>query len=177
MNKITVRIWTPRRLGMHGRLLWSAGVGHAAISLTVEGRKRYITWTAHGSPFAGFKLDPYHYIHELTREDDQRSMEAFFGSAEADYKFKIPATQRHSDAPGLDARSIEQYWLNRLENLPKYSFLSKKRNCTGCVAEALRAGGMDQFVPGPKNWLVQDAHSLKSWLLKAQLRMEVQSLN
>jgi hypothetical protein len=169
LNKVTVRIWSPERMGFHGKFLWNAGgVGHASISLKVEDRKHYITWMAHGSPFAGMELNAYKYIDTFTKADDKENMEAFFESSEPTYKVKLPAIQPNSPAAGLDAAAIEQFWLDRLANRPKYAFLSKRENCTGCVADALRAGGLERFVPAPSAWFVQDAKSLLAWVLRAR---------
>jgi hypothetical protein len=176
MDKVTVRIWTPKRMGIHGRILWKAGgVGHASISLKVEERKHYITWMAHGSPFAGMKLNAFRDIDIWTKDDDKASMQNFFASSEPTYKIKLPTLQPNLNAPGVDASAIEDFWLDRLDNRPRYSFLSKTKNCTGCVADALRAGGLDRLVAAPKAWLVQDAYSLLAWVLKAQMRLEVET--
>jgi hypothetical protein len=176
-NKVTVRIWLPTNMGVKGRIARAAGVGHASLTLKVGGNKYYITWTAHGSPFAGFKLDAYHYIDEFTKGEDKDIMQNYLGSWNPTYKIHLKTKQPNSPDgdEGLDAEAIEDFWLDRLDNRPKYAFLSRRKNCTGCVADALRAGGLEQYVPAPNNWVVQDAGSLLAWVLKAEQRWQMLS--
>src|SRR5262249_52827237 len=69
------------------------------------------------------------------------------------------------------------FWMRRVK-LPvgtrerKYVFLSKKQNCTGCVVEALRAGGLDCYIEKPNNWFVQDAKTLLTWGREAEAKIK-----
>lgn len=173
LNKVTVRIWMPKDMGFPGTVAKFAGVGHASLTLKVDDKKYYITWMAHGSPFKGWTLEPYRDIGNFTKGEDKNNMEHFFNSSEPTYKIRLKTKQPNSLAEGLDAESIEDFWLSRLGNRPKYSFLSLNKNCTGFVADALRAGGLEQYVPAPRNWFVQDAASLLAWVLAAERRLGV----
>ncbi|GGF46448.1 hypothetical protein GCM10011611_61130 [Aliidongia dinghuensis] len=99
---------------------------------------------------------------------DKGNMIDFFGTAKSQYKFNLATRQPDSDADGLDAQAIEAFWLERLQNPPKYSFISTRNNCTGCVADALRAGGLENWVNMPQANFVQDAGDLLAWLLEAE---------
>jgi hypothetical protein len=169
-NKVAVHIWLPTDMGILGRIATFAGVGHAGISLRYQDRKHYITWMAHGSPFAGFELNSFKYIDSWTKQQDKQSMQGFFNTSEPTHTVRLK-TKQNPGEQGLDAGLIEQFWLQRLENRPRYAFLSLDKNCTGCVAEALRAGGLDQYVPVPNNWFIQDAGTLLTWVLEAEKRL------
>lgn len=173
-NKVTVRIWFPAKsMGVTGAVASWAGVGHASIRLTVNNKNYYITWTAQGSPLAGFVLDPYENIDSLTKKRDKEAMGHFFKSEEPTYKIRLKTKQPDVAGEGLDAEAIEAFWLERLQHRPTYSFLSRNNNCTGCVADALRAGGLEQYVPAPNNWFVQDADSLLAWVLAAEKHLGI----
>jgi len=173
-NKVTVRIWFPAKtMGWKGDLASWAGVGHASIRLRVSDKNYYVTWTAQGSPLAGFVLDPYQNIDSFTKKKDKEAMGHFFNSEEPTHKIRLRTKQPNSEDEGLDAEAIEAFWLERLQNRPTYSFLSRSNNCTGCVAEALRAGGLEKYVPAPSNWFVQDASSLLAWVIQAEKRLGV----
>lgn len=167
LNKVTVRIWMPHNMGFIGDIASSLGVGHASITLVSNDRKYYITWMADGHPLRGVELDPYNHIGTFNKAGDQRNMQGFFNSPDPAYKIKLKTKQPNSQGEGLDAELIERFWLDRLQNMPKYSFFSLRNNCTGCVADALRAGGIEQYVPSPTNWFVQDARSLYTWVSAA----------
>lgn len=173
LDKVTVRIWMPHDMGIFGRFASAVGVGHASLTLRVNDKKYYVTWSAQGSPLAGFELDPFSKIHKLTKARDKESMEGFFNTYEPSYKVRLRTRQPNQQRAGLDAAAIERFWLDRLANRPKYAFLSLRQNCTGCVADALRAGGLKQYVPAPNNWFVQDAGSLFSWVLSAERELGV----
>lgn len=170
MNKVTVRIWTPRALGNTGKAAWLLGVGHASLTVQVGIKKSYITWMAHGSPFGASTMNAYSHIDTFTKNEDKNGMDNFFDQSEPNYKIKLKTKQNDNDT-GLDAQAIDDFWTARLANRPTYSFLSRKNNCTGCVADALRAGGMDQIVTMDKPTFVQDARGLLAWCLKAQTRL------
>ncbi|SKC83411.1 hypothetical protein SAMN05445504_3624 [Burkholderia sp. CF099] len=171
-NKVTVRIWMPTDMGIKGQLASYAGVGHASLTLRVDDRKHYITWMADGSPFEASVLAPYKKIESFTKAMDKRNMQNFFNSAEPTHKIKLKTRQPNEQTEGLDANLIEAFWLERLKNKPKYSFISASNNCTGCVADALRAGGLGQYARGSKPWIVQDAASLLAWVLAAEKRLK-----
>ncbi len=167
-NKVTVRIWMPTDMGIKGQLASYAGVGHASLTLRVNDKKYYITWMADGSPFQASVINSMTGIENVTKAIDKGFMRRFMNSAEPTYKIKLKTKQTGEQTEGLDANLIEAFWLERLDNKPKYSFLSASNNCTGCVADALRAGGLGQYVRASKPWFVQDAASLLAWVLAAE---------
>jgi hypothetical protein len=73
---------------------------------------------------------------------------------------------------GVDVERIKQFWLKR-RNQKTYTFISKMDNCTGCVVEALRAGGLEDYFVGPKNKVVHDATSLFDWAKAAKKRIKL----
>jgi hypothetical protein len=181
MDKVTVRIWMPGEgLGAKGKFATWAGVGHAALTVRVGKHRHYITWMAQGSPFIGDKK-PFKKLGNVWgKSDDKKAMAGWFlprdeegegpEEMEPTYKIKLKTKQPGSQGEGLDAQKIEDFWLRRCANMPNYNMISLRSNCTGCVAEALKAGGLEQYVPAPKNWIVQDAASLLAWCLAAEQR-------
>jgi hypothetical protein len=169
-NKVTVHIWLPTNMGVLGEIAKFAGVGHAAISLRHNDTDHYITWMAQGSPFGGFEIDAFRHIDSWTKAQDRQNMVQFFNTSPPTHTVRLKTKQQPTDQ-GLDSGLIEQFWQNRLNNRPKYAFLSLNQNCTGCCAEALCAGGLENYVPAPKNWFIQDAVTLLSWVQEGERRL------
>ncbi len=163
----TVYIWMPGKY-------YLAGIGHASIVLdTGVGVPYYITWMAQGNPLAApvpWRSKPY--FRKLGTPDfglaeDKEGMEGFFNQAEPHHFFNLPTlnvTGREGLRLGVDVARVEAYWKARLLARPDYAFLSKTMNCTGCVAEALDAGGLGYYASKPFNFFVQDARTLKTWI-------------
>jgi hypothetical protein len=101
-------------------------------------------------------------------------MQDFFGHRMPDYKAHVPLLSISPDGIkyGVDVNRIEKFWLDRLQSETPYSFLSKKNNCTGCVAEALKAGGLGYFADLGGNPLAQDARSLRVWAQKGEEKLD-----
>jgi hypothetical protein len=74
---------------------------------------------------------------------------------------------------GVDVERIKEWWENRRTTLTTYAFLSKRENCTGCVVEALRAGGLDGYHQHPNNLFIQDARTLWTWVTAAVDRINL----
>jgi hypothetical protein len=73
---------------------------------------------------------------------------------------------------GVATDFIEDFWDQRKNQEQHYAFLSKTKNCTGCVAEALRAGGLDSYIESPNVWFIQDAKTLLAWVRKAKAKID-----
>jgi hypothetical protein len=199
MAKAEVCIWTYTGFTFLGDVL---GVGHAALKLKTTKQEHYITWIAPGHPTSALfpsqakgAFDGLGNVVEVPErlqgklgfersfdyKWDQLNMKGFFGHAEPDHTIKLPTLSlppsdegfRH----GVDVDRIERFWKRR-SNLDvanrerKYAFLSKKQNCTGCVVEALRAGGLDCYIEKPNNWFVQDAKTLLTWVREAEAKIK-----
>lgn len=181
MAKATVYIWMPSGAFMKNVVGIGLGVGHAALELKREaGQIYYITWMAHGSPFNALvpsKAGPvYKYIGQFTKDDDKANMLGFFGHEEPSYSIELPALRLPTASRGLrfgvDVPRIESFWEDRLQTSPQYAFLSTKQNCTGCVVDALRAGGLDRYLDDPNKWVVQGAGSLLAWVQGAKAKLD-----
>ena len=166
-NKVTVHIWLPTNMGVIGQIAKFAGAGHAGIALRIENRNYYITWMAQGNPFGGLEVEAFRKIGSWTKDEDRGNTLNFLNADKPTHTVRLKTKQNPADR-GIDAGLIEKFWLQRLDNKPKYAFLSLDKNCTGCVAEALCAGGLDKYVPAPNNWFIQDAVTLLAWVLEGE---------
>ena len=174
MEKVTVCIWMPS--GIYTKL----GVGHAAIKLTTsDGEKHYITWSAQGTPLnAPFKFQRYPRFKHLGNiekfgyADDKECMEDFFGQQEPHYKIKLPVLELSNGTLtyGVSASRIAAFWEDRL-NERMYAFFSAKYNCTGCVWEALKAGGLYYYHTMADSIFVQGAAGLLQAVNKANANL------
>jgi hypothetical protein len=174
MEKVTVCIWMPS--GIYTKL----GVGHAAIKLTTrDDQKHYITWAAQGNPLAApFKIQNYPRFKHLGTEKfgyeaDKGNMEGFFGSQEPHYKIKLPILTLSAGALpyGVSAGRIEAFWQARLAG-KMYAFFSAKYNCTGCVWEALKAGGLGYYHDIADSMFIQGAAGLLEAVNKAKANLD-----
>jgi hypothetical protein len=197
MAEATVHVWMMQRQNFGTGVQRTLGVGHAALRLITENnQKHYITWSAKGHPlfdkqgnlqfvkprYKGLGKEKFGYDKGF--EEDQDNMYQFFGdngttgneSNLPDYTINLPtlSVSRNGFSFGVAVNRIESFWGNRLQE-PNYSFLSKKLNCTGCVAEALKAGGLGCFVEKENNLFVQDARTLRVWAQKGAEKLD--SLN
>ena len=133
LNKVTVRIRMPTDMGVIGWLATQAGVGHASLTLRCSDSNYYITWMAHGSPFAGLELEPYSHIDNFTKRADKQNMRQFFNSNEPTHKIKLKTKQPGSVGDGLDAEQIKTFWEDRLSCRPKYAFSASDRIAPGAL--------------------------------------------
>jgi len=172
MKTATVYIWMPGKF-------YVPGIGHASLELSSTGRTDYITWSADGNPLArpvpSLAGDHYGGLgNSLNFEKDQRLMSGFFGQSEPHYAVELPTLRMSARGLryGIDVARTREFWQERLDNPPQYAFLSRKMNCTGCVAEALNAGGLGFYATQPFNLFVQDARTLLTWVQKAQRNLQ-----
>ena len=171
--KARLYIWMPT-------WAYPGGLGHAALEVETEGAKHYITWLANGDPLARpvKSLAGPHYPRlgpgpgrRVDFESEKDTMEEyFFKHREPHHRIELPGLRLSARKLryGLDFARVVKFWQDRLNDPPKYAFLSKKINCTGCVAEALAAGGLGYYAKRPTNLLFQDARTLLTWAEKAQ---------
>ncbi|QEH37619.1 hypothetical protein OJF2_62100 [Aquisphaera giovannonii] len=180
MSKATVYIWMPSGKFLKNVVGKGLGVGHAAVELERDNEPiDYITWMAHGSPFKALVPsvagDAYRHIGQYTLAQDKRGMLGFFGQAEPSYAIELPELRLPSHRGplqfGVDVACMANFWEDRLRTSPKYAFLSKDMNCTGCVVDALRAGGLDHYLDDPGSWVIQGASSLLTWVRDAGTKL------
>jgi hypothetical protein len=182
MSKATLYIWMPT-------WLYPSGVGHAALKILTPftGQECYITWLVGGNSLlkAAFPSNngtaSWHVKTNgnWTFEKDKKAMKKY-GQAEPNHTIELPTmilNRRRGGSSslhhGVDVEAIKQFWEIRRANMESYTLLSKKENCTGCVVEALRAGGLDNYLKHPNNWFVQDARTLWSWANAAVERINL----
>jgi hypothetical protein len=175
MYRAIVCVWMPQlnqldRIGM--RIL---GVGHAAIRLFTEKGEQYITWSANGHPLERSTMDrdPELGTPNLGFERDKGRMRNFFGQKMPDYTVDLPrlTVSQNGVKYGVNLKRIKKFWKDRLEQ-QTYRFFSKTDNCTGCVAEALKAGGLGYFADLRENPFAQDARSLRIWAQQGFEKLE-----
>jgi hypothetical protein len=152
------------------------GVGHAAIKLeTKDGQKHYITWSAQGNPLAApLKIQNYPRFKHLGTDrfgyqEDKHAMEGFFGQQEPHFKIKLPVLNLtwSTLTYGVSASRIEEFWEKRLHE-KMYAFFSARYNCTGCVWEALKAGGLGYYHGISDSIFIQGAAGLLEAVNKAK---------
>ena len=172
MSEATVYIWLPGKF-------YIPGIGHASVELKTTGESDYITWSGEsGDPVAHLvpSLAEPHYREigkKLNFEKDKRGVGGFFGLSEPNYRIPLPTLHMSAEGfrYGLDVARTQKFWRARLANPPQYALLSKKMNCTGCVAEVLDAGGLSYYARKPVNLFVQDARTLLTWVQMAEREM------
>lgn len=175
MREANVYIWLPGKY-------YVPGIGHASLELKTTARTDYITWSAQGHPLARPvpSLAGPHY-REIGKgfdfKKDQEGMVDFFGQDKPHYTIPLPTLHMSAEGLcyGLDVARTQKFWQARLANPPQYAFLSKKMNCTGCVAEALVAGGLSYYARKPVNLFVQDARTLLTWVQMAEREIRRQN--
>jgi hypothetical protein len=180
MSKATLYVWLPT-------VLYPAGLGHAALQLrTATGKEYYITWLAGGKGPKKAAFPSSNGTASLrvqmggkwTLNEDKKMMKRY-GMAEPNWTIELPALvfKRRKGRSflhhGVDVEQIVQFWENRRLTMESYTLLSTKENCTGCVVEALRAGGLDNYLKHPNNWFVQDARTLLTWANGAMERIKL----
>ena len=175
MSEAKVYIWMPGKY-------YVPGIGHAALELKTTARTDYITWSAQGNPLkfpvpcsAGPRYKELGA--DLDFQADQKNMDSFFGQEKPHYTIPLPTLHMSAEGfcYGLDVARTQKFWQARLANPPQYAFLSKKMNCTGCVAEALVAGGLSYYARKPVNLFVQDARTLLTWVQMADREIRRQN--
>ena len=171
-SKVTVYVWTPAQVP---RFL---GIGHAAIHLKHDRHGHYITWAADGHPLkAPFKFQNAPRWNNvgvgLDYEMDKGNMQHFFGRSEPEFKCELPIFDLKDGilTYGVSAKRIEDFWKQQLTK-NTYAFFSAKHNCTGCVWEALKAGGLGNYHDNPDSIFIQGATSLMSAVRKADENLE-----
>jgi hypothetical protein len=172
---------------MPSGLATALGAGHAALQLASddEGFYRYITWMARGNPLQALfphqrrQVLPKLVEGRINYGVDAEVMEGWDLMGNPDqphHAIKLPTLRLHPTPEklryGIDVARICDFWEDRLQNEPTYAFLSRKQNCTGCVVEALRAGGLDYYSDKPKNYFVQDARTLLTWVQAAKKKLD-----
>jgi hypothetical protein len=179
MSKATLYVWLPTGL-------YPAGLGHAALQIqSATGREYYITWLAAGKGpakacFPSSNGMVSKQVKNWTFEKDKNVM-ADWGMREPNRTIELPTLflqQRgkgmmRSLHHGVDVEEIVEFWDIRKVTMTSYTLMSTKENCTGCVVEALRAGGLDSYLKNPNNWFIQDARTLWTWANDAVERIKL----
>jgi hypothetical protein len=177
MSKATLYVWLPTAL-------YPAGLGHAALQIqSATGTQYYITWLAGGKGpikacFPSSEGKASKQVNNWTLAKDMIVM-ADWGQAEPNRTIELPTLVRDrkkgrsSLHHGVDVEQIEKFWEIRRANTTRYTLMSTKENCTGCVVEALRAGGLDNYLKHPNNWFIQDARTLWTWANDAVERIKL----
>ena len=167
-----VRIWMPTGI------FTSLGVGHAAIRLeTATGKQRYITWSAQGNPLkAPFKFQNsprYAGLETFTYDQDKRCMRGFFGAEEPHHTIDLPILRwtQPGLTYGVSTNRISKFWKQQ-KNESTYAFFSARYNCTGCVWEALKAGGLNYYHDIDDSVFIQGAAGLLEAVKKAKANID-----
>jgi hypothetical protein len=188
-NAVTVRIWFPnaeRASGLDSALS-SVGLGHASLTVKLNGVRHYITWqVANGTPVPFKEHTALNYMTrnayvpegQMSKAKDESWMSGMrwgqmngearglyddYNRSQCDWKMRIKAQQPGENGAGLDAAAIIRWWEQRVANENVYKLISTTQNCTGCVAEALKAGGLGG---GLSAWCLVTASDLQNWILE-----------
>ena len=197
-NAVTVRIWYPHptAAGFGQHTLTGAGLGHASLTVKLDGVRHYITWQVKkGLPSLFWEEQARSYetngayipLGQMHKSKDETFMnnmnwgkmngesgrgrddESNLPRSECDWKKRIK-TRSSKGGSGLDAEAIIAWWRLRVANENTYKLLSTTQNCTGCVVEALKAGGLGG---SPSGTFVVTAADLRTWV---ELQIKQQDL-
>lgn len=164
MADAVVRIWM---FNWPGKDLLGAGHG----SIHVPGNPGlYITWLDGDEDMRSEqKREPNTPLERIIRgtwrfDDD---LMKFGGGYD---EISIPMADEHTPI-GLDRGGIEPWWNRRKANRKAYHMISRKHNCDGTVAQALRAGGGERYVKAPLNILYTGATTLRNWATQLSERI------
>lgn len=184
-NAVTVRIWMPngKTEGAMGPLANFLGAGHASLTVKLNRERYYITWqVAHGMPNGKEQPARDYTTHPMLKNIDEGYMNgmgwgamngasrgissAGHSRSECTHKIRLKTLQPNETRPattGLDAQAIIDWWNQRCQTEKTYCLISKTHNCTGCVTEALQAGGLGNK---PGAVFVVTAADVLSWVLQ-----------
>jgi len=184
VNAVTLRIWMPHKdtEGMLGSFASFLGAGHASLTVKLNGARHYITWqVAQGMPNGQVQPARNYNNNPMTKGIDEGYMTGMGWGAmngktrgrntdnrkrsECDHKIRLKTLQPNearNTATGLDANAIINWWNQRRQNETTYQLVSTTHNCTGCVTEALHAGGLGEK---PRATFVVTAADVLNWVL------------
>jgi hypothetical protein len=199
VNAVTVRIWFPNKAQAStlDTALTGVGLGHAGLTVKLDGVRHYITWQVGDGTPVPFKehqalnymtRDAYVPEGQMCKAKDETWMSGMrwgqmngdsgrgrydgYKRSQCDWKMRIKTRQPNENGAGLDAGAIIAWWDHRVKNENVYKLISTNQNCTGCVAEALKAGGLGGSPSG--YWLVSAA-DLQTWILDRVNKQNLQA--
>lgn len=184
VNAVTLRLWMPHgnTEGILGSFASALGAGHASLTVKLNGARHYITWqVAQGMPNGQEQPARNYTNNPMTKHIDEGYMtnmgwgamngasryanNAGYLRSECTHKIRLRTLQPNETRPtttGIDANAIINWWNQRRQTETTYQLISKTHNCTGCVTEALHAGGLGER---PRATFVVTAADVLNWVL------------